>query len=488
MGAVGTVVPGLQRSLVNSRPGGQQNLSSSGIGARRLPFGNLREWDRLRSTQCLEGLANEYFDDIAPLNFNDVYGLNVSQLQELATSLEMGESVRPGQRKRVLQFCLQRAVENHTPIVVDGLLAILPDGNGYLAYGADNYQVSDFSAFVPRCLIRYFGLRRGQQLSAQAMWANPNPNVQALCAIKLSRVMGKDPHEASSFAQFHDLVPYYPTERIFLESAEASAAQNLSMRIVDLLAPIGLGQRGLIVAPPRTGKTMLLQAIANSIAANRPQAHLMVLLIDERPEEVTDFRRMAKGEVFASTFDEYADNHLHVAEMVIENARRRVECREHVVILLDSITRLARAYNTVMPSSGRVLTGGIDANALQGPKSFFGSARNIEGGGSLTILGTALVETGSRMDDVIFEEFKGTGNMELHLDRDLAERRIYPAINIGKSGTRKEELLYHPDELARIHMLHRAIHGVAPHEAMDMLIQRVRKTNSNVEFLMSVNR
>jgi transcription termination factor Rho len=448
----------------------------------------LREWDRLRSTQGLDGLVNEYFDDIAPLNFNDIYGLNASQLQELAISMEIGEGVRPGQRKRVLQFCLQRAAENHTPIAADGLLALLPDGNGYLAYGEDNYQVSDFSTFIPKCLIRYFGLRRGQQLSIQAMWASPNPNVQALCAIKLVHVMGKDPHEASSFAQFHDLIPYYPTERIFLESTGANAAQNLSMRIMDLLAPIGLGQRGLIVAPPRTGKTMLLQAIANAIAANRPQVHLMVLLIDERPEEVTDFRRMAKGEVFASTFDEYADNHLHVSEMVIENARRRVECGEHVVILLDSITRLARAYNTVMPSSGRVLTGGIDANALQGPKSFFGSARNIEGGGSLTILGTALVETGSRMDDVIFEEFKGTGNMELHLDRDLAERRIYPAINVSKSGTRKEELLYHPDELARIHMLHRAIHGVVSHEAMDMLIQRIRKTNSNVEFLMSVNR
>ncbi|MDR0727915.1 MAG: transcription termination factor Rho [Puniceicoccales bacterium] len=422
------------------------------------------------------------------MNFNDVYGLNTTQLQELATSLEISEDVRPGQRKRVLQFCFQRAAENHTPILVEGLLAILPDGNGYLTYGTDNYQVSDFSTFIPKCLIRYFGLRRGQRLSVQAMWANPNPNVQALCAIKLTHVMGKDPHEASSFAQFHDLIPCYPTERIFLECAGANAAQNLSMRIVDLLAPTGFGQRGLIVAPPRTGKTILLQAIASAIAANCPKMHLMVLLIDERPEEVTDFRRMAKGEVFASTFDEYADNHLHVAEMVIENARRRVECGEHVVILLDSITRLARAYNTVMPSSGRVLTGGIDANALQGPKSFFGSARNIEGGGSLTILGTALVETGSRMDDVIFEEFKGTGNMELHLDRDLAERRIYPAINVGKSGTRKEELLYHPDELARIHMFHRAIHGVAPHEAMDMLIQRMRKTNSNVEFLMSVNR
>jgi transcription termination factor Rho len=467
------------------------NLCPTQWGGRRLPFGNLREWDRLRATQVLDSMANEYFrDSQEPLRFSDVYGLNMPQLMELAASLEIDSSImpHPTQRKRILQLCFQKALDNGTPIAVEGLLVILPDGNGCLVYGNDHYQVSEFSAFIPRCLIRYYALRRGQRLLVHGFWS-VNGNVQVICALKLLSVMGKTPQEASSVAQFRDLIPYYPTQRILLESSKNTLAmQNLSMRIVDLLTPIGFGQRGLIVAPPRTGKTMLLQAIANSIATNYPQTHLMVLLIDERPEEVTDFRRMAKGEVFASTFDEYADSHLHVAEMALENARRQVECGEHVVILLDSITRLARAYNAVMPASGRILTGGIDANALQGPKSFFGSARNIEGGGSLTILATALVETGSRMDDVIFEEFKGTGNMELHLDRELAERRIYPAINIPKSGTRKEELLYHPDELDCIHVLHRAMQGVSPSEAMDMIIQRVKKTNSNVEFLMSVNR
>jgi transcription termination factor Rho len=300
--------------------------------------------------------------------------------------------------------------------------------------------------------------------------------------------MDSDPESAKKFPQFKELTPFYPRERILLENSIGDAAANLSMRIVDLVTPIGLGQRGLIVAPPRTGKTVLLQAFANAIAATRPDVEVWILLIDERPEEVTDFRRMAKGEVFASTFDETPDRHIQLAEMVIEMARRRVECGRHVVILLDSITRLARAYNSTMPASGRVMSGGIDANALQGPKSFFGSARNIEGGGSLTILGTALIETGSRMDDVIFEEFKGTGNMELHLDRELSDRRIYPAINVGRSGTRKEELLYHPEELPRIHLFRRAMVGLTSTDAVEMLIQRVKKTSSNVEFLMTLNR
>ncbi|MDR1437787.1 MAG: transcription termination factor Rho [Puniceicoccales bacterium] len=429
----------------------------------------------------------EFFSDEIPINFNEIYGLSNAQLHELAASLSgEEEGVRTGQRKRVLHGCFSRAQANCTPIEVRGLLAMLSDGNGYLTYGVDNYQASDFSVFVPRCLIRANALRRGQQLQVHAVYVNHIPHVIALCAVKIVSVMGKPPQDAALLPQFHDLIPYYPTERILLESATADANQNLSMRIIDLLSPIGLGQRGLIVAPPRTGKTILLQAIANAIATNRPDVHLMVLLIDERPEEVTDFRRMSRGEVFASTFDEYADSHLQVAEMVIENARRRVECGEHVVILLDSITRLARAYNAVMPSSGRVLTGGIDANAMQGPKSFFGSARNIEGAGSLTILGTALIETGSRMDDVIFEEFKGTGNMELYLDRDQVEKRIFPAINPCKSGVRKEELLYHPDELGRIYALRRVIDGVSYSETMAMFIERLRQTKNNVEFLMSV--
>ena len=301
--------------------------------------------------------------------------------------------------------------------------------------------------------------------------------------------MGKDPEEASRLMPFTELVPYYPLERIYLETSPDVEWDNVSMRVVDLVSPIGFGQRGLIVAPPRTGKTVLQQAIARSLRENNPQAHLIVLLVDERPEEVTDFRRQVPdSEVIASTFDESAQSHVHAAEIVIEKARRMVECGEDVVILLDSITRLARAYNTTMPNSGKILSGGVEATALQRPKRFFGSARNIEGGGSLTILGTALVETGSKMDEVIFEEFKGTGNMELNLDRELSNKRIFPALDFEKSGTRKEELLYHPDELNKIYSLRRSLKGVPPVEAMEMFIQRVRKTKNNPEFLMGLGR
>jgi transcription termination factor Rho len=301
--------------------------------------------------------------------------------------------------------------------------------------------------------------------------------------------MDADPEEASRIMPFTELVPYYPLDRIFLETSAEAEWDNVSMRVVDLVSPIGFGQRGLIVAPPRTGKTVLQQAIARALRVNNPQAHLIVLLVDERPEEVTDFRRQVPdSEVIASTFDESAESHVHAAEIVIEKARRMVECNKDVVILLDSITRLARAYNTTMPNSGKILSGGVEATALQRPKRFFGSARNIEGGGSLTILGTALVETGSKMDEVIFEEFKGTGNMELHLDRELSNKRIFPALDFEKSGTRKEELLYHPDELNKIYSLRRSLKGVPPVEAMEMFIQRVRKTKNNPEFLMGLGR
>jgi transcription termination factor Rho len=329
-------------------------------------------------------------------------------------------------------------------------------------------------------------LRRGQTLSA---FIHP-PLEQSTCpfAIKISDVLGKPPEEAVKFPWFKDLTPYYPTERIFLEHQKASAGDNLSMRVIDLLSPIGFGQRGLVVAPPRTGKTVLLQGMANAIIHNQPKTKLVVLLIDERPEEVTDFLRQVKGaEVISSTFDESAESHIHAAEIVIESARRWVEAGENVVILLDSITRLARAYNAEQPSSGKILSGGVEANALQLPKRFFGSARNIEGGGSLTIIATALIETGSRMDDVIFEEFKGTGNMELHLDRTVSDRRIFPAVNLERSGTRKEELLYHPDELAKIYNLRRAFQDIPSGEAMEMLVSRLKKCASNVEFLMHVN-
>jgi transcription termination factor Rho len=304
----------------------------------------------------------------------------------------------------------------------------------------------------------------------------------------VNEVMGRAPESLSEIVPFTEGVPYYPLERILMESDTESKSDNLSMRVVDCLTPVGFGQRGLIVAPPRTGKTVLMQGMANSIQRNYPDAHLIILLIDERPEEVTDFRRQVTGEVISSTFDETAESHVHAAEMVIEKARRMVEVGKDVVILLDSITRLARAYNTTMPSSGKILSGGVEANALQKPKRFFGSARNIEGGGSLTIIATALVETGSKMDEVIFEEFKGTGNMELHLDRGLSDKRIFPALSMDKSGTRKEELLYHPDEMLKIYSLRRAMKGLPSTDAMEMLIQRIKKTKTNAEFLISVSR
>jgi transcription termination factor Rho len=301
--------------------------------------------------------------------------------------------------------------------------------------------------------------------------------------------MGLNPAAVLDLPKFKDLIPFYPMERLFLECAENARWDNVSMRIIDILTPIGLGQRGLIVAPPRTGKTVLLQCIANAISKNRPDVKLIILLIDERPEEVTDFcRQVANAEIISSTFDESTDNHVHAADMVIDTARRQVEAGKHVVILLDSITTLAHAHNTEQPSSGKLLSGGVDANALQIPKKFFGAARNIEGGGSLTILATALVETGSRMDEVIFEEFKGTGNMELHLDRALVDKRMFPALNIEKSGTRKEELLYHPDEMEKVYALRRAMKGISPTDAMEMLIQRMKKTKTNMEFLIGVNR
>ncbi|MDR1303344.1 MAG: transcription termination factor Rho [Puniceicoccales bacterium] len=387
----------------------------------------------------------------------------------------------------MIDNCMGAALAERRPIAVKGVLESMEGGDGIITYPCDGYKIRAKSTFVPRCLIQSFGLRRGQTLTALV---HP-PLEQSSCpfALKIRDVLGKSPEEAAKFPRFRDLVPYYPTKRIFLEQRGLSPSDGASMRVIDLLSPIGFGQRGLIVAPPKTGKTMLLQGIANAIIWNQPEAKLLVLLIDERPEEVTDFTRHVKGaEVISSTFDESAESHIHAADIAIESARRWVEAGEHVVILLDSITRLARAYNAEQPNSGKVLSGGIEANALQLPKRFFGSARNIEGGGSLTIIATALVETGSRMDDVIFEEFKGTGNMELHLDRAIADKRIFPAINLERSGTRKEELLYHPDELVKIYNLRRVFHGVPTVDAMEMLIARLKKCSTNVEFLMNINR
>jgi transcription termination factor Rho len=361
-----------------------------------------------------------------------------------------------------------------------GVLEILPDGFGFLRSPLNNYLPCPEDLYVSPSQIRRFALRTGDFVEGEIR--PPKDKERFFALSKVDRINNEPPEKQRSKVPFENLTPLFPDRRIHLETKPT----DISMRVMDILTPIGFGQRGLIVAPPRTGKTVLLQQIANSISANHPEAHLIVLLIDERPEEVTDMERNTKAQVLSSTFDEPPERHIQVAEIVIEMAKRMVECGKDVVILLDSITRLARAYNTVQPHSGKILSGGVDANALHKPKRFFGAARNIEGGGSLTIVATALIDTGSRMDEVIFEEFKGTGNMELALDRHLVDKRIFPAINIEKSGTRKEELLLHPDELAKIWILRKALNGVQPVEAMELIVNRLKKTKSNAEFLMTL--
>lgn len=453
-----------------------------------LALGEVFNYNSLNDPVVLEEqekmLAGE--DVGEAFNFNALYASSMNEI--VAAARNMGLKLhRTPQRRELTGLILEEAGNQKRPIKIVGTLELLEDGNGLLVYGFDNYRVRELSAFIPKLLIKKCGLLRGHEVEALAFPARAGET--APMVVKVLSVMGAPAEEVMQRTPFTELTAYYPTRRMMLETENTVGWDNLSMRCVDLLCPVGLGQRGLIVAPPRTGKTVLMQAIANSIARNNPEVHLMVLLVDERPEEVTDFRRNSKAdEIVSSTFDENAESHVHAAEMVIERARRMVEGGRHVVILLDSITRLARAYNTMVPSSGKILSGGIEAGALTRPKRFFGSARNIEGGGSLTILGTALVDTGSKMDEVIFEEFKGTGNMELDLDRDLANKRIFPAINFERSGTRKEELLYHPDEMAKIYALRRAMKGVPSVEAMEMLINRVKKTKTNAEFLLTLSR
>lgn len=421
------------------------------------------------------------------LNLGEIYTLDLQELSR--RSHEAGVPTQGAlNRRRLQREWIKISAEQGKGIRDHGLLEVTEEGHGFLVYSHRNYKLSEESTMVPALLIKKYALQTGHLITG---WITA-PSEESTCGFlfEVESVNGQSPESVAELTPFEELIPYYPTSRILLEMADCQPPwDSIAKRTVDLLTPIGLGQRGLIVAPPRTGKTVLLQNIAHSIRQNQPTAHLIILLVDERPEEVTDFRRQVKGaEIVSSTFDENAESHVHAAEMVIEKARRMVEFGQHVIILLDSITRLARAYNTVMPSSGKILSGGVEANALQRPKRFFGSARNIEGGGSLTILGTALVETGSRMDEVIFEEFKGTGNMELQLDRALADKRIFPAISFERSGTRKEELLYHPEEMAKIYSLRRAMKGVPSNEAMEMLIQRVKKTKTNAEFLMTINR
>ena len=408
--------------------------------------------------------------------------MNISALTQIAKDLNIqGAS---GMRKQELIFkILQAQTEKSGFIFSEGVLETLPDGFGFLRAPDYNYLPGPDDIYVSPSQIRKFDLRTGDTVSGQVR--PPKDGERYFALIKVEAVNFEHPDEARNKIFFDNLTPLYPNERLKLETPNAK--DNLSARVLDLLTPIGKGQRGLIVAPPRTGKTMLLQTIANSITANHPEVVMIVLLIDERPEEVTDMQRSVNGEVISSTFDEPASRHVQVAEMVIEKAKRLVEHKRDVVILLDSITRLARAYNTIVPPSGKVLSGGVDSNALQRPKRFFGAARNIEEGGSLTIIATALIDTGSRMDDVIFEEFKGTGNMEIGLDRKLVDKRVFPAIDINRSGTRKEELLVPKDELARIWILRKVLNPLSTVEAMELLLDKMGKSKSNGDFLASMS-
>jgi transcription termination factor Rho len=405
---------------------------------------------------------------------------NITELTKIARSLELpGAS---GLRKQDLIFkILQAQSEKEGHIFAEGVLEILPDGYGFLRSPDYNYLPGPDDIYVSPSQIRKFDLKTGDTISGQVR--PPHEGEKYFALVKIEAVNFESPDEARNKILFDNLTPLYPQERIKLETTR----DNISARVMDLLTPLGKGQRGLIVSPPRAGKTMLLQNVANSITTNHPEVVLMVLLIDERPEEVTDMQRSVKGEVISSTFDEPAARHVQVAEMVIEKAKRLVEHKRDVVILLDSITRLARAYNTIVPPSGKVLSGGVDSNALQRPKRFFGSARNIEEGGSLTIIATALIDTGSRMDDVIFEEFKGTGNSEIILDRKLVDKRTFPAIDIQRSGTRKEELLIPKEDLQRIWVLRKVLNPLSPVEAMELLIERLAKAGTNSEFLAKMS-
>ncbi len=405
---------------------------------------------------------------------------NITELSRIARTLEIpGAS---GLRKQDLIFkILQAQSEKEGHIFAEGVLEILPDGYGFLRSPDYNYLPGPDDIYVSPSQIRKFDLKTGDTISGNVR--PPHEGEKYFALVKIEAINFESPEETRNKILFDTLTPLYPEERIRMETVH----ENTSGRVMDLLTPVGKGQRGLIVAPPRTGKTMLLQSIANSITTNHPEVALIVLLIDERPEEVTDMQRSVKGEVISSTFDEPAARHVQVAEMVIEKAKRLVEHKRDVVILLDSITRLARAYNTIVPPSGKVLSGGVDSNALQRPKRFFGAARNIEEGGSLTIIATALVDTGSRMDEVIFEEFKGTGNMEVILDRKLVDKRVFPAIDIQRSGTRKEELLIPKEDLQRIWILRKVLNPLSPVEAMELLVDRQFKTRNNAEFLQKMN-
>lgn len=415
------------------------------------------------------------------MNLSEMKKKSMDELMRLASqyNVENPSSLR---KQELIFAILQAYSQKYGNIYGEGVLEILPDGFGFLRSPLYNYMPGPDDIYVSPSQIRKFGLRKGDVISGQIR--PPKEGERYFALLRVEQVGYGPPENSKNLVLFDNLTPVYPNEKFKIENG----AENYSARIVDLLTPIGKGQRGLIVAPPRTGKTVLLQTIANSIMVNHPEVFLIVLLIDERPEEVTDMERTVKGEVISSTFDEPPNRHVQVAEMVLEKAKRLVERKYDVVILLDSITRLGRAYNAITPSSGRVLSGGLDANALQRPKRFFGAARNIEEGGSLTIIATALIDTGSRMDEVIFEEFKGTGNMEIYLDRYLAEKRVFPAIDVNRSGTRKEELLLDKDVLNRVWILRKVLATMSPLDSMEFLLDKMKGTKSNREFLDMMNK
>ncbi|MFZ9140801.1 MAG: transcription termination factor Rho [Burkholderiaceae bacterium] len=415
---------------------------------------------------------------------SELKALPVTQLVELAGSLEIENASRL--RKQELMFAiLKKKAKTGEQIFGDGVLEVLPDGFGFLRSPEASYLAATDDIYLSPSQIRRFNLHTGDAIEGEVR--TPKDGERYFALVKVDRINGQPPEASKNKILFENLTPLFPNEPIRLER-EMKAEENITGRIIDMISPIGKGQRGLLVAPPKSGKTVMMQTIAHAITTNHPEVTLIVLLIDERPEEVTEMQRSVRGEVVASTFDEPATRHVQVAEMVIEKAKRLVEHKKDVVILLDSITRLARAYNTVVPTSGKVLTGGVDANALHRPKRFFGAARNIEEGGSLTIIATALIETGSRMDEVIYEEFKGTGNMEVHLERRLAEKRVYPAININRSGTRKEELLIKPDILQKIWILRKLLHDMDEVQAMEFMLDKMRQTKNNAEFFDMMKR
>jgi transcription termination factor Rho len=418
------------------------------------------------------------------MHLSDLKNLHVGELVDMAVKNEVEGANRL--RKQELIFALlKNEAKRGESIYGGGTLEVLPDGFGFLRSPDTSYLAGTDDIYVSPSQIRRFNLHTGDTIEGEIR--TPKEGERYFALVKVDNVNGESPENSKNKILFENLTPYHPTEHLKLER-EIKAEENFTGRIIDIIAPIGKGQRGLIVSPPKAGKTVLMQHIAHAITANHPEVVLIVLLIDERPEEVTEMQRSVKGEVLSSTFDEPASRHVQVAEMVIEKAKRLIEHKKDVVILLDSITRLARAYNTVVPASGKVLTGGVDANALQRPKRFFGAARNVEEGGSLTIIATALIDTGSRMDDVIYEEFKGTGNMEIHLDRRMYEKRIFPAINVNRSGTRREELLIKADVLQKIWVLRKLLYPMDELEATEFLLDKIKATKSNADFFDSMRR